>query len=379
MGLEILKQEDKISVLNIVDNRWWSGSAHFAVYTTKALMEGGYRTAITGDIKKPAMKIASREGLNAIGGFNPNPSNPVRYLTELNSLLEIIRTGEYRCIISHGAQSHYWAGRVKKKLGDSIRVIRALSDDRKPKVNMISKRIYSKWTDGFIASSSTLIKKYSKAFNLPDHKFALAIGPFDLDEFNLHYKNESEKSPSSDITFGLIARLSPVKGHTIFLKAAAMALSKNSNLKFLISGEEAQVKKTDLESYANDLGISEKVNFTSNYSHPSKPISMIDVGVISSTFSEVICRIGMQYMASGKPVISSDINVLPELVIDNVTGIIVPPENVELLSSAMLKLAENGDLRKQYGAEGKKIANDLFTLTAFVNSIKSMIGEEKEE
>ena len=80
-------------------------------------------------------------------------------------------------------------------------------------------------------------------------------------------------------------------------------------------------------------------------------------------------------MAAGKPVISSDINVLPELVTDNVTGIIVPSENIELLSAAMLKLADNKDLREQYGAEGKKKANDLFTFTSFVKSIESIIGE----
>jgi len=370
-----MKQEDKMSVLNIVDNRWWSGSAHFAVYTTKALKEGGYRTAIVGDLKKPAMKIASEEGLDVIGGFNPKPLNPVGYLTH-KSLLEIIKSGEYDCIIPHGAQSHYWAGRVKKKLGDSIRVIRALSDDRKPKVNFFSKKIYSKWTDGFIASSNALINIYSNAFDIPENKFALALGPFDFDEFNLRYKNEGENKTNSEITFGLIARLSPVKGHTIFLKAAALALSKNSNLKFLISGEDAQIKRKQLESLASDLGISTSVEFKDNYPHPSKPISMIDIGVISSTFSEVICRIGMEYMAAGKPVISSDINVLPELVTDNVTGIIVPSENIELLSAAMLKLADNKDLREQYGVEGKKKANDLFTFESFVKSIERMISKE---
>lgn len=370
-------QEDKISVLNIVDNRWWSGSAHFAVYTTKALKERGYRTAIVGDLDKPAMKIASKEGLDAVGGFSPKPSNPIKYLTELKSLLEIIKKGDYKCIIPHGAQSHYWASRVKKKLGASIRIIRALSDDRKPKVNFISKKIYSKWTDGFIASSTALIKLYSEAFKLPGNKFALAIGPFDLNAFNLHFENEAEKGNDNVITFGLIARLSPVKGHTIFLKAAAMALSKNSDLKFLISGEDSQVKRTDLISLANELGIPDNVIFKSNYTHPAIPISMIDVGVISSTSSEVICRIGMEYMAAGKPVISTDINVLPELVSNNVTGIIVPAGDAYSLSVAMLELADNEGLRKQYGAEGKKKANDSFTYEAFVKSIERMISGDK--
>ena len=370
----MMKQEDKISVLNIVDNRWWSGSAHYAVYTTKALKERGYHTAIAGDIDKPAMKIALKEGLDTIEGFNPKPSNPFRYLTELNSLLEIIMQDDYQCLIPHGAQSHYWASRVKKKMGNSIRVIRALSDDRDPKVNLMSKKIYTKWTDGFIASSTALIKKYSRAFYIPEEKFALGLGPFDLKEFNLHYKNESVNDNDNDIVFGLIARFSPVKGHDIFLTAAALSLSKKNNLKFLISGEDAQVKKADLDSLVNKLGISDKVIFQRNYTHPSIPISMIDVGVITSTSSEVICRIGMEYMAAGKPVISSDVNVLPELVTEKVTGLIVPAGDSESLSSAMLKLADNKALLREYGAEGKKKANDLFTFESFVNNIESMVS-----
>jgi len=367
-----MKQEDKISVLNIVDNRWWSGSAHYAVYTTKALRESGYHTAITGDFEKPAMKIAFKESLNTIDGFDPKPSNLLKYLTQLNSLQEIIKQDEYQCLIPHGAQSHYWASRVKKKMGNSIRVIRALSDDRDPKVNLISKKIYIKWTDGFIASSTALINKYSKAFDIPEEKFALGLGPFDLKEFNLRYKNERVKD--KDIVFGLIARFSPVKGHDIFLKAAALALSKKINLKFFISGEESQVKIGDLESLANELDISDKVIFQRNYPHPSIPISMIDVGVITSTSSEVICRIGMEFMAAGKPVISSDVNVLPELVNDKVTGLIVPPGDIESLSAAMLKLADNEELISEYGAEGKKKANELFTFEAYVNSIERMIN-----
>ena len=367
-----MKQEDKLSVLNIVDNRWWSGSAHYAVYTTKALKERGYRTAITGDFDKPAMKIALKEHLDTIDGFNPKPSNPLRYLSELNSLLKIIKLGEYKCLIPHGAQSHYWASRVKKKLGNSIRVIRALSDDRDPKVNFISKKIYTNWTDGFIASSTTLIKKYSRAFDISEEKFSLGLGPFGLNEFNLRYKSESVND--NDIVFGLIARFSPVKGHDIFLKAAAFALSKKNNLKFFISGEESQVKKEELKSLANKLGISDKVIFKRNYPHPSIPISMIDIGVIPSTSSEVICRIGMEFMAAGKPVIASDVNVLPELVNDKVTGFIVSAGDIESLSTAMLKFADNEELINEYGAQGKKKANDLFTFESFVSSIGRMIS-----
>ena len=306
-------QENKIRILNIVDNRWWSGTAYFAIYTTKALQDIGLTSDIVGDHGTLAIKKAKELRLNVLSGFNPRSNNPLKYFSELSGLLNLIEQGRYTHLIPDGPPSHFWASRAKKKLGDKIKVVRALSDDMTPKVNIISKGIYRKYTDYFIASSETLVNTFSKSFDIPRTEFKSLLGPLDLTELN--FNSNSDRKKNNRVVFGLIARLSPVKGHSLFLKAAALALKKNGNLKFLISGEEVQIKKNDLRDIADNLGISDNVEIVNNFDNVSDALSKVDVGVISSTFSEVICRIGMEFMASGKAVIASDMNVLPEIVI----------------------------------------------------------------
>ena len=240
-----------------------------------------------------------------------------------------------------------------------------------PKVNIISKSIYRKYTDYFIASSETLVNTFSIAFDIPRNKFKSLLGPLDMTELN--FGSISDRKQNNQIVFGLIARLSPVKGHSLFLKTAAMALKKNSTLKFLISGEEVQIKKSDLRGRAENLGISDSVQIVDNFDSVSDAISKVDVGVISSTFSEVICRIGMEFMASGKAVLASDLNVLPEIVIHGETGLIFNSEDEVALSEAILKLAEDEELRKKYGIAGRKRAEDLFSIEKFAAQLASIL------
>ena len=110
-----------------------------------------------------------------------------------------------------------------------------------------------------------------------------------------------------------------------------------------------------------------------NFDNLSEVLSRVDVGVIPSIFSEVICRIGMEYMASGKAVIASDVNVLPELVINGESGLIFNSEDEVALADAILKLAEDKELRREYGIAGRKRAEELFSIEKFADRLTSIL------
>lgn len=364
-------QENKPRILNIVDNRWWSGTAYFAIHTTKALQDAGLTSDIVGDHRTLAIKKAKDLDLNVLSGFNPRTKNPLKYFIELSGLLSLIKKGGYTHLIPHGPPSHFWATRAKKTLGDKVKVIRALSDDMPPKVNFVSKSIYRNYTDSFIASSESLVDTFSIAFDIPKTEFKALLGPLDMTKFKTNItagRNENEQ-----IVFGLIARFSPVKGHSVFLKAAALALKSNSNLRFLISGDELQINKTDLRDISEELGITDSIQICDNFTDVSDVLSQVDVGVIPSIFSEVICRIGMEFMASGKAVIASDINVLPEIVIHEETGLIFHSEDEVALANAILKLAADKELRIKYGIAGRRRAEELFSNEKFAKRLISIL------
>lgn len=70
----------------------------------------------------------------------------------------------------------------------------------------------------------------------------------------------------------------------------------------------------------------------------------------------------LEAMAHGLPVISTPVGGIPEAVEDGVSGILVPPGNVQALAQAILQLARHGDLRMQYGLAGYERARSVFAI-----------------
>jgi glycosyltransferase involved in cell wall biosynthesis len=80
-------------------------------------------------------------------------------------------------------------------------------------------------------------------------------------------------------------------------------------------------------------------------------------------------------MAMGKPVISTNVGGIPEVVLDGVTGILVPPEDSKALSHAIMGLLGDPYLRECMGQEGRRRVEDHFTLQAHVLRIERIYAE----
>ena len=96
-------------------------------------------------------------------------------------------------------------------------------------------------------------------------------------------------------------------------------------------------------------------------------IATCDVGVVASLDSEVICRIAMEYMAMGRPVIAADTNVLPEIVTDGQTGIVVPAGDSVSMQQAMDRLSSAPDHLEMLGKQARQRAVDEYSLASFAD------------
>jgi glycosyltransferase involved in cell wall biosynthesis len=77
-------------------------------------------------------------------------------------------------------------------------------------------------------------------------------------------------------------------------------------------------------------------------------------------------------MAAGLPVIATDVGGNAEAVKDNVTGIVVPPENPEALSVAILRLLSDTAEAKRMGEDGKALVKEKFTTGAMMAQITAV-------
>jgi glycosyltransferase involved in cell wall biosynthesis len=148
---------------------------------------------------------------------------------------------------------------------------------------------------------------------------------------------------------GNVAALVPHKGQRHLIEAAQLVVLQVPDARFVIAGEgelrhalERQIREHHLEKHVLLAGFRPDVLSL----HKS-----FDVFVMSS-ITEGLGTSLLDAMACGKPVVATTAGGMPEVVVDDETGFLVPPRDHQEMAAAVVKLLKDVDLRKRMGAAG---------------------------
>jgi glycosyltransferase involved in cell wall biosynthesis len=359
-----------VNILITVSVRWWNANAYYAISLAEALLKLGHKVYVAGDPAYPPTVRAQAAGLETLE-IKFASFNPLILLKELYRLYKFVKENEIKMINAHRSEDHLLTALVAKRL--KIPLVRTLGDVRSPKNNFINRWLHMQATRYHILSSDSIWVRYVSTW--PEFKPNMSIIPGGVDG-NVYYrvqkKQELQKKlniTSDTFIVGIVARLDPIKDHVNFITAASLVLEKIPDIIFIISGSEENVHVKDLTNLASSLRIVDHFRFMDRHDPVRDVISLLDVGVIASKGSEVIARIAMEYIAIGIPVVATDINVLPEVVQDKRNGFIVPPEDPYEMASAIIKLLEDNELRKQISENNLHDFRNKFDIFLVANSI----------
>lgn len=157
----------------------------------------------------------------------------------------------------------------------------------------------------------------------------------------------------SDIVVGKIARLFTLKGHEFVIEAARSVLNRMPNIRFFFVGDGILTEKYKTEIARQ--GLEDHFVF-SGLVPPSRipaMVSAMDI-VVHTSLREGLARVLPQALLSGKPVISYDVDGAREVVTNGETGYLIPPKEIRGLVDAIVRLAENPDLRSKMGQTGRE-------------------------
>jgi glycosyltransferase involved in cell wall biosynthesis len=141
-------------------------------------------------------------------------------------------------------------------------------------------------------------------------------------------------------------------------------------LRLLIIGDGPQ--RQDLESLVARLGIGAQVRFVGAVAHEDVPswLNKLDIYVAASRLdSESFGVAVIEASACALPVVVSDAGGLPEVVIDGVTGLIVPRDSPGILAQRLADLLINDEQRGFLGRNGRKHVVDKYGWDACVNTM----------
>jgi len=357
----------KLSTLQLVSVRWWNANAYYAISLSQILQKKNIRVIVGGRSGSPPIQAAIREQLTCCD-LDLESFRPWQWSKNLRDLKKVVRQNQINLINAHRPEDHFYSGILRRKL-QNIPLIRSVSDVRPPKNNLINKILHLKYTDHFIFSCRANRDRYLQVWPIPLEKTSVIYSGIDTQYF--HSQNNKLKNiaryniPLDSIIFGLVARLSPVKDHISFLKAAALLSAKIPNVFFIISGEEVEIKIEQLRQLSRQLGMYEKILFLDKSNDVRQVIELLDVGIVCSSGSEAVSRITSEFLSMAKPVIVSRINVLPEMITTGHDGFIVGPNSPEDLSIKMYQLAGNSQLLNTMKENARKTAEIRFSYHRF--------------
>lgn len=169
--------------------------------------------------------------------------------------------------------------------------------------------------------------------------------------------------PHGKLILGNIGNLSPQKGQRFLLKAVKLLLSQGIPVALVMIGDGPL--RQALETQARDLGVGEDVHFLGQRNDVPELLREIDI-VVGASVREGFSISILEAMASSKPVVCTDVGGNKEVIIDGVTGFLVPPNDYKALASAIIKFTGDTDLRIRMGASARKLIQQRF-------SVKSMV------
>jgi glycosyltransferase involved in cell wall biosynthesis len=177
-----------------------------------------------------------------------------------------------------------------------------------------------------------------------------------------------------DVAVGIASRLVPEKGHADLVEAVATARER-VGMKLLVAG--AGPLRPTLEAQATALLPAGTFRFLGFTADVRAFVNACDVFVFPTTpeFGEGFGMAALEASAAGRPVVGTDVGPIPEVVADGESGLIVPPRSPRDLAAALVRLAEDGDLRRRLGEGGTRRAETVF---GFDRMVEHTIGVYEE-
>ena len=162
-------------------------------------------------------------------------------------------------------------------------------------------------------------------------------------------------TPAIEPVVGMVANFRPPKDHVTFLRAAARVVEMVPRVEFHLVG--TGTGEVAVRRLADELGLARRVKFLGACSPDVvwAAINRFAVAVLSSS-SEGLPNAVLEAMVAARPVVATNVGGVPEIVSDGVSGLLVPPGNVDTLAAAIGRILKDPTLAASMGAAGRRRA-----------------------
>jgi glycosyltransferase involved in cell wall biosynthesis len=235
----------------------------------------------------------------------------------------------------------------------------------------------AKRTDFFISVADAMTNQsLAVGIGSPD-KYATAYSAIEEDDFLRAISDEQKKQfrqkyaiPEDSIVLVTIARLFHLKGHEFIIESAKKLAEQFPKVIWLFVGDGILAEK--YKKCIDELGLGHRFRFTGLLPPDMMPTVLQSSDIlVHCSLREGLARTLPQAMLCGRPAICFDLDGAREVVNEN-TGRLIAPENVEQLTAACAELIGDKGLREKLGLQGREFVREKFSPDTMVDTIEGV-------
>lgn len=213
-------------------------------------------------------------------------------------------------------------------------------------------------TDCMIALTEGEKKDYIELLNLRPASIEIIHSGVDINRYmktriKIKEKKISLGLNSGKLVVGTVGWLLPIKGPMVLLKAMDRIWQKHSDVELVYVGKGELEEELKTEFFR--MGVSDSVTFLGWRNDVHEIMPVFDLFVLPS-LNEGMGRVLVEAMASGKPVVGSNVGGIPDLIKNGHNGFLVEPGDEIDLSVAIEKVLTDAKMRDEMGRKGKTMA-----------------------
>ncbi|NOQ86368.1 MAG: glycosyltransferase, partial [Deltaproteobacteria bacterium] len=370
-----------VRTLHLFSNWKWTGPAEHALNAATYFVDRGCDLTFAcgkppSGVEDSLEKRAKKSGLNLANKFSLNKHLHIWHdAVDVVRLKTFIKKENIELIHTHLFNDHFVAGVAARCLSKRILIVRTIYDGLGLTFSMRNRMLLSYLTDGLIVVSETSKNVMKNNFNFSSEKIWNICPGVDCDRFNQKIDGSKARKrfgiSLSNPVVGIVARVQTHRRFEVFLKSIEYAVKEVPQLKVFIIGRGTHIQEVAIKP-VEVLGLKDHVVFTGyRLEDYTEILAALDIKVFLVPGSDGSCRAVREAMAMGKPVIVANRGMLPEIVEDGISGLVVEdtPEN---LAHAIINLAKDVGFREKMGEAARKRMIEDFNLDAQLAKVEGV-------
>ena len=350
-------------ILHLIHIRWWNASAQYAADLAAAQKRLGHETAILTGTQCLAAQKAKALGVTV---FERRLTWPY-FLNDQHYLAKLARG--YDIINAHQADVQNMALMTIARSGPLV--VRTRVDVREVKGGALTRYLYNKRLPAIIVPGQNSKTAYTERLGIDPERVHVVYGGVDTERFNPDAQRRAQGRARlglqpQQVAFGLVGRLGRIKDPQLYVAAAREVIRQHPQAVFFVAGREVE---PGLEAQCRELAgeeLGRGIRFLGFVDDVPELLAALDIGVITSAGSEAHCRVGLEMMSAGLPVVGADVGVIPEVVKHGETGYIVRSRQSQDWAAVMTGLVSNSELRLQLSRQARSRALTMFNYQKWV-------------